>query len=127
MPRNPIVNVTAISETEIWSLYFDPMLSILFSDSERGTILRWLNKLTEDDLVRPDATITLIDQLEFRANLGFGEVKIANLKCNKAALCLDFLRLTHLTKECIDSNYLDGSFSFQIHGMYFLTGLSSSF
>lgn len=94
------------------------MLSLLFSDSERNTMLRWLNKLTEDDLVRPDATITVIDQLEFGINLGFGEVKIAESKCNKAALCWDFLRLAHLSKECIDKNYLNGSFSFQIHGMY---------
>jgi hypothetical protein len=57
----------------------------------------------EDELLRPDASITMIDELEFGANLGYGEVIIAQPTCGKAALCWDFLRLTHLTKESLDA------------------------
>lgn len=68
------------------------MLSLLFSDSERNTMLRWLNKLTEDYMVHPGATIVLIDQLEFEINLDFGEVKTAGYKCNKANVCRYLLK-----------------------------------
>lgn len=115
-PRDPIVDVTDISESELWSIYFDPLLSAVFSDNERNTLLRWLNKQTDDSLLRPDASITLVDQLHFGAHIGFGEVKIIQPTCDKAALCSGFLRLTHLTKECLDSHLLDASFSFQIYG-----------
>ncbi|KAI7856631.1 hypothetical protein BDC45DRAFT_533595 [Circinella umbellata] len=81
-----------------------------------NTLLRWLNKQAEDDLSRPDASLTMINQLQFGFNLGFGEVKISQPTCDKAALCNDFVRLTHLTKECLDNHLLDASFSFQIHG-----------
>ncbi|ORE02358.1 hypothetical protein BCV72DRAFT_53925 [Rhizopus microsporus var. microsporus] len=118
LPRDPIADVTNISESELWSIYFDPLLSAIVSDNERNMLLRWLNKQAEGNLLRPDASITLIDQLQFGAHLGFGEVKIVQPTCDKAALCSDFLRLTHLTKECLDSHLLDASFSFQIYGKY---------
>ncbi|KAI8330666.1 hypothetical protein EDC96DRAFT_528088 [Choanephora cucurbitarum] len=116
LPKDPIVDITTISESELWSIYFDPFLSAIISDNERNTLLRWLNKQAEDDLLRPDASLTTINQLQFGSNLGFGEVKISQPTCDKAALCNDFLRLTHLTKECLDNHLLDASFSFQIHG-----------
>lgn len=68
--------------TELGSLYFDPMLSIIFSDADRHTPLRWLNKQAEEGLLRPDISITMIDQLKFGANLGFGQVKISQAACD---------------------------------------------
>jgi hypothetical protein len=96
-----IVDIAEISESELWSTYFDPLLSAVISDNERNTLLRWLNKQAEDNLKRPEATVTMIDQLHFGAHLGFGEVKNFQLTCDKAALCNDFLRLAHLTKGCL--------------------------
>lgn len=116
LPKDPIVDITTISESELWSIYFDPFLSAIISDNERNTLLRWLNKQAEDDLLRPDASVTTINQLQFGFNIGYGQVKISQPTCDKAALCNDFLRLTHLTKECLDNHLLDASFSFQIHG-----------
>lgn len=78
-------------------------------------------------MLRPDAFIAMIDQLKFGADLGFGEVKIAQPACDKAALCWDFLRLAHLIKESFDSNSLGASFSFQIHGMCILVCFLLSF
>ncbi|KAI7874007.1 uncharacterized protein EV154DRAFT_527502 [Mucor mucedo] len=116
LPKDPIVDITTISESELWSIYFDPFLSAIISDNERNTLLRWLNKQAENDLLRPDASLTTINQLQFGFNLGFGEVKISQPTCDKAALCNDVLRLTHLTKEYLDNHRLDASLSFQIHG-----------
>lgn len=70
--------------------------------------------------MRPDAAITQIDQLDYGGNIGYGEVKIAQPTCDKAALCLDFLRIANLNKESLDSNCLKSSFGFQIHGMFSL-------
>ncbi|KAI7887055.1 uncharacterized protein EV154DRAFT_573864 [Mucor mucedo] len=116
LPKDPIVDITTISESKLWSIYFDPFLSAIISDNERNTLLRWLNKQAEDDLLRPDASFTTINQLQFGFNLGFGEVKISQPTCDKGALCNDVLRLTHLTKEYLDNHRLDASLSFQIHG-----------
>ena len=49
LPRDPIVDVTDISESELWSIYFDPLLSAIISDNERNTRLQWLNKHAEDN------------------------------------------------------------------------------
>ncbi|EIE80183.1 hypothetical protein G6F46_000888 [Rhizopus delemar] len=87
--RDPIVDVTDISESELWTIYLDPLLSTIVSDNERNTLLRWLKKQAEDNLLRPDASITLIDQLQVGAHLGFGKVKIIQPTCDKAALCSD--------------------------------------
>ncbi|RCI00817.1 hypothetical protein CU098_006252, partial [Rhizopus stolonifer] len=93
---------------------------LLFSNSlsyeKRRVIIGILNRQAEDNLLRPDASVTMIDQLQFGAHLGFGEVKTIQPTCDKAALFSDFLRLTHLTKECLDNHLLDASFSFQIYG-----------
>lgn len=90
-------------------------------------MLRWTNKLAEDEIsMRPDATITSIKQADLGENIGFGEAKTAQPTCDKAALCLDFVRLAYLGKKSIDNGCLEASLCFQIHGfriVFYLTRL----
>ncbi|KAI7860608.1 hypothetical protein BDC45DRAFT_563768 [Circinella umbellata] len=65
---------------------------------------------------RPDAMISMYEQLSFGSSLGFGEAKIAQPRTNNHDLCHDLLRLAMFCKETIDKNYLTGCISFQIHG-----------
>ncbi|KAL0095620.1 hypothetical protein F4703DRAFT_1825554 [Phycomyces blakesleeanus] len=116
LPRNPIADSADISESKLWDTYFDSFLPANFSDNERSTLLRWLNKHAKVNLIQLETSITLIDQLNFGANPGFGEVKNSKPKCDKATLCGDFLRLAHLTKGSIDNPHLEASISFRIHG-----------
>ncbi|CAO3611923.1 unnamed protein product [Cunninghamella blakesleeana] len=127
LPKNPINDTTTISETELWNTYFDPLLSCVLANSGRSVLLRWLDKVISPSLpLRPDAVISIVDQLEFGDTLGHGEIKIAEPTCNKAALCMDLARIACFNKEAIDSHFLESSVSFQIHGFaitFFLTRL----
>ncbi|KAL0097179.1 hypothetical protein J3Q64DRAFT_1611804, partial [Phycomyces blakesleeanus] len=89
LPRNPIADSADISESKLWDTYFDSFLPANFSDNERSTLLRWLNKHAKVNLIQLETSITLIDQLNFGANPGFGEVKNSKPKCDKATLCGD--------------------------------------
>ncbi|KAI8637795.1 hypothetical protein BD408DRAFT_436660 [Parasitella parasitica] len=127
LPKNSINDVSAISETELWNTYFDSLLSCVLANSERSVLLRWLDKVISPSLpLRPDAVVSIVDQLKFSATLGHGEVKIAEPTCNKAALCMDLARVACFSKEAIDLHLLESSISFQIHGFaitFFLTRL----
>ncbi|CEG63199.1 hypothetical protein RMATCC62417_00384 [Rhizopus microsporus] len=39
LPKNPINDVTIISETELWNTYFDSLLPCVVADSERSVLL----------------------------------------------------------------------------------------
>ncbi|KAG1373854.1 hypothetical protein G6F61_009828 [Rhizopus arrhizus] len=95
LPSNVIKNATSISENELFNMYFDPILSSIISDPEKNTLLRWSNKKPEENKgMRPDATITKIQQLKYGYNLGHGEVKTKSSTCDNHALAHDLLRIS---------------------------------
>ncbi|KAI8076315.1 uncharacterized protein BX664DRAFT_362846 [Halteromyces radiatus] len=94
LPDAPLNDYKSISESELWSTYFDPILSCLVSDPERLTHLRWTNTIpNEKGKSRPDAIISEKPQLDFLGSVGYGEAKIYQGNGNKHALCMDTLRL----------------------------------
>ncbi len=118
LPLHSLKDISKIGETELFSTYFDPILSELIADTERSTILRWSNKKQEENNdFRPDATITKIHQLRYGYNLGHGEVKAKSSVCDYHALCHDLLRLGILAKDSVDHNKLEYAFAFQIQGI----------
>ncbi|KAG2211917.1 hypothetical protein INT47_004604 [Mucor saturninus] len=116
-PSNVIKNATSISENELFNTYFDPILSAIISDPEKNTLLRWSNKKPEENKdMRPDATITKIQQLKYGYNLGHGEVKTIGSTCDNHALAHDLFRVSVLAKDTLDHNKLSHALAFQIHG-----------
>ncbi|KAG0747806.1 hypothetical protein G6F16_011521 [Rhizopus arrhizus] len=106
LPTAAIKDSTIIGEAELWSTYFDPILSVLVAD--------------------PEKSVHKVTQLEFNSALGFGEAKKVEKDCNTYGLCRDLLLLAIFTKNTIDINKLNASLSFQIHGFnisFFLTRL----
>jgi hypothetical protein len=118
LPNTPLKDNNDISESELWSTYFDPLLSCLICDPERLVHLRWTNSIPiEGGKLRPDAIIAKKQQLEYDHSVGHGEVKVNRGNTSKYLLCMDTLRLAIFNKNAIDVNKLDGSLAFQIHGM----------
>lgn len=106
-----------MGENELWSTYFDPLLSSLIGDPEWLVHLHWTNTIpNEKGKPWPNAVISekKKKQLVFGSSVGYGEAKIQQ-GCSKS-LRLDTLRLTIFTKNAIDVNKLDGALVFQIHG-----------
>ncbi len=66
--------------------------------------------------MRPDATVTKIQQLKYGCNLRHGEVKTKTSTCDIHALALDLLRINVLAKDTLDHNKLSHTLAFQIHG-----------
>ncbi|KAG1050945.1 hypothetical protein G6F43_006819 [Rhizopus delemar] len=117
LPLIAIKNKKCISECELFTMYFDPILSSLLSDPDRKVLLRWSNVISaESGDRRPDATISKIHPHDFGPSLGFGEVKLAYPTTKNHSLCHDLLRLATLAKDATDSNMLQAALTFQIHG-----------
>ncbi|KAI9261944.1 hypothetical protein EDC94DRAFT_635030 [Helicostylum pulchrum] len=127
LPLLAIKTKNSIGEYELFTMYFDPILSSLLSDPERNVLLRWSNITSEESgSLRPDATISKIHQRDFGPSFGFGEVKVAYTSTDNHALCHDLLRLGVFSKDTIDINKLQAALTFQIHGFhvtFFLTRL----
>lgn len=116
LPCSPLNVYKKMSESDLWSSYFDPLLSCLISDPDRLVHLRWTNTIpNEKAKFRPDAVISEKPQLKFGSSVGYGEAK-AQQGCYSKLLCLDMLRLAIFTKNAIDVSKLDGVLGFQIHG-----------
>lgn len=65
-----------MSESDLWSSYFDPLLSCLISDPDRLVHLRWTNTIPNKKAkFRPDAVISEKPQLKFGSSVGYGEAK----------------------------------------------------
>ncbi|KAG2228730.1 hypothetical protein INT48_001164 [Thamnidium elegans] len=93
------------------------LFSSIISDPEKNTLLRWSNKKPEENKdMRPDATITKIQQLKYGYNLGHGEVKTKSSTCDNHALAHDLFRVSVLAKDTLDHNKLAHALAFQIHG-----------
>ncbi|KAG1463931.1 hypothetical protein G6F56_005187 [Rhizopus delemar] len=119
LPNTPLNNHDAITETELWSTYYDPVLSCLVSDPDKIVHLRWTNSVPiEKGKARPDAVISEKPYLEFTNSIGFGEAKVKQRSGTRYSLCIDTLRLITFCKNAIDVNKLDGAIAFQIHGMH---------
>ncbi|KAI8878081.1 hypothetical protein K501DRAFT_259306 [Backusella circina FSU 941] len=117
LPLLPIKNKQSLGECELFTMYFDPLLSALFSDPDKNILLRWSNVTCDESAdKRPDATISKIQQRDFGQSLGFGEVKLARPTTDNHALCLDLLRLGAFCKNTIDMNKLQAALAFQING-----------
>lgn len=117
LPTATLKDSTSISESELWSTYFDPVLSCIVSDPDKLVHLRWTNKMTpEGSKSRPDAIISEMKQLEYSGSLGLGEVKVNQGSASKFLLCQDLLRLAIFSKNTINVNKLEAAIAFQIHG-----------
>ncbi|KAI8092010.1 hypothetical protein BDF21DRAFT_377051 [Thamnidium elegans] len=125
LPLMPIKTKKSLGECELFTMYFDPILSALFSDPDKNVLLRWSN-VTSDESgeIRPDATISEICQRDFGPSRGYGEVKLARPTTDNHALCHDFLRLATLAKDTIDMNKLQAALTFQINGFNIIFYLS---
>ncbi|ORX46732.1 hypothetical protein DM01DRAFT_1147056 [Hesseltinella vesiculosa] len=119
LPTTPSKSHHSITETELWSTYFDPVLSCLLSDPDKLVHLRWTNSVpNEKGKARPDAVISKKPNLEYMSSIGFGEAKVCQRSGARHSLCIDTLRLITFCKNAIDVNKLDGAIAFQIHGMH---------
>jgi hypothetical protein len=117
LPLLPIKNKQSLGECELFTMYFDPLLSALFSDPDKNILLRWSNVTCDESAdKRPDAIISKIQQGDFGQSLGFGEVKLARPTTDNHALCHDLLRLGTFCKDTIDMNKLQAALAFQING-----------
>ncbi|KAI9033671.1 hypothetical protein CLU79DRAFT_801770 [Phycomyces nitens] len=101
-----ITTTETIGQCELFTVYFDCILALLFPDPDRRILLCWSNVLSdENDKIRPDATISKLWQCDLGSSFGYGEVKIA---CHT-----------------VDNN-APSVLIFQVHGVYitfFLTRL----
>ncbi|KAF1800653.1 hypothetical protein FB192DRAFT_1437041 [Mucor lusitanicus] len=70
----PLNDLTTISESELWSISFNLMLSVLISDPDRLIHLRWTNTIpaAENGNSRSDTIISETPQMDFTSNVGFG-------------------------------------------------------
>ncbi|KAG0741368.1 hypothetical protein G6F57_001029 [Rhizopus arrhizus] len=127
LPQIAIKTKKHIGECELFTMYFDPILSALLSDPDKNVLLRWSNvTCDETGEMRPDATISKLCQRDFGPSLGFGEVKLARPSTDNHALCHDLLRLAIFAKDTVDINKLQAAMTFQINGyniVFFLTRL----
>ncbi|CAO3658616.1 unnamed protein product [Rhizopus stolonifer] len=127
LPQMAIKTKNTIGECELFSMYFDPILSALLSDPDKNILLRWSNiRADETGEMRPDATISKLCQRDFGPSLGFGEVKLARPSTDNHALCHDLLRLAIFAKDTVDVNKLQATLTFQINGYnitFFMTRL----
>jgi hypothetical protein len=105
--------VTSISENELF------IHTLILSSLQLFLILKgilYYEKPEENNDMRPDATITKIQQLKYGFNLGHGEVKVKSNTCDNHALAHDLLRINILAKDTLDYNRLSNVLAFQIHG-----------
>ncbi|CAO3698052.1 unnamed protein product [Rhizopus stolonifer] len=114
IPSHDIKDLSSLSESELYNIYVDPILSAIVSDPEREILLRWTNKTDNETDCRPDATITCTKQMISDHNLIHGKVK----ECGRNAhdLALDLLRISILAKDTLDFYKLDSSFGVQVNG-----------
>ncbi|KAI8967868.1 hypothetical protein BDF20DRAFT_828470 [Mycotypha africana] len=125
LPLKPIKTRKSLGECELFTMYFDPILSAMFSNSDKNVLLRWSNVASDESgEKRPDATISEIYQHDFGPSLGYGEVKVARPTTDNYALCHDLLRLATLAKDTIDINKLQAALTFQINGFKIIFYLS---
>ncbi|KAG2224144.1 hypothetical protein INT45_000159 [Circinella minor] len=79
-PKLPLKSNDIISETKLWNICFDPLLSCLVCDSEKLVHLRWTNtNQNRGGKLRPDAVICERQQLEYESSIGHGEAKTSNI------------------------------------------------
>ncbi|KAG1607577.1 hypothetical protein G6F46_012196 [Rhizopus delemar] len=117
LPNTPLKDSNDVSEIEIWSTYFDPLLLCLICDPNRLVHLCWANVIpTEGGKSRPDAIIAKKQQLEYEGSIGHGEVKVNQGNASKYLLCMDTFHLAVFNKNAIDVNKLNGLLAFQIRG-----------
>ncbi|KAI9492002.1 hypothetical protein BDB00DRAFT_873840 [Zychaea mexicana] len=112
-----IKNKQSISEYELTTTYFHPILSCILSSPEKRVLLRWTN--IESDASgdkRPNATLTKLTQISYWPSLGFGEAKVAQPTTNNNDLCHNLLHLGIFCKEAIDTYHWNACLAFQIHG-----------
>jgi hypothetical protein len=106
------------SETEVWSMFADPVLDSLLSNPEDKIHLRWTNvKDSSDQKERPDGIILVKSQSRWGRNYGHGEAKIAEPKDNVYVLAWDLCRLGYFNKSLINTTNTKMAFAFQVKGM----------
>ncbi|KAG1043466.1 hypothetical protein G6F43_011646 [Rhizopus delemar] len=76
--ERPLVWELKLSECELFTMCFNPILPALFSDPDKNAFLRWSNVISDESgKIRPDATISKICQRDFGPSRGYGEAKLA--------------------------------------------------
>lgn len=86
-------------KSELWSTYFNPLLSCLISDPDRLVHLRWTNTTSnEKGKSWPDVVVSETPRLVFGGSAAYGEARTQQGSRSKL-LCLDTLRLAISTKK----------------------------
>lgn len=113
IPKNE-VDVSKLGESELWSTYYNPLLTSILSETQDNILLRWTNKAAEDyTSKRPDAIISAMNNNESLC-LGYGECKLGNV--SRKALSMDVVKLAIFTQRTININNKQNIFSFNIVG-----------
>lgn len=102
LPLIAIKNKQTIGECELFTVHFDPILTSLYSEPDRKVLLHWSNVMSDENgEIRPDATISKLQQRDFGSSLGYGQIKIARPTIDNLALCHNLLRLATLAKDTV--------------------------
>lgn len=105
-----------VSEVDIQTGYYEPLLSSILADNTKKVILRWPNKMDEvTPEIRADAIISTLIQSRFGGHLGYGEVKPGDDSTTTQSLCIDTLKLAVLSRNnCLNKGH--PTISFQVNG-----------
>ncbi|KAL9537841.1 hypothetical protein PS6_011686, partial [Mucor atramentarius] len=75
LPLDTIVEKNKVSEVDIQTGYYEPLLSSILADNTKKVILRWPNKMDEvTPEIRADAIISTLIQSRFGGHLGHFEI-----------------------------------------------------
>lgn len=125
LPRKA-VDDTQLGESELWSTYFNPLLTAILSRAEDNLLLKWTNKAAEDfGCRRPDAIITSSSGNN-NGCLAYGECKLGGV--SKKASNTDIIKLGMFTQRIINIDNKQNVFSFHIEGFtitFFSTSLEN--
>lgn len=116
------VEVSTLGESELWSTYFNPLFTSIFSKTREDILLRWTNKAAANySSKRPDAIITTGNIC-----IGYGECKLES--ASQKAVNIDVIKLLMFTQRTININSIQNVFSFNIHGFkvtFFVTSIEN--
>jgi hypothetical protein len=108
------VDVSKLGESELWSTYYNPLLTAILSRTQDNILLQWTNKAAEDYNIKiPDAIICKMDNNN-NLCLGYGECKLGNV--SKKEMNKDIIKLAISTQRTININSKQHVFSFNIEG-----------
>ncbi|KAL0088412.1 hypothetical protein F4703DRAFT_1734696, partial [Phycomyces blakesleeanus] len=103
-------------ETEVWSMFIDPIIDGLLSDPEENYHVRWTKtKDNNNDQERPDSVVCKMVESTWAHSVGCGECKVAEVNNNLYILAWDLCRLGYFNKHSINENMIRKAVAFHIY------------